>query len=460
MKKFKKVLSIALTALLIMQLGALCFGASAANADYKIVSPYEDVIWSGNNAWGAYKGTLHTHTTYSDADDTLPVMIKEYYNQDYDFVANADHGITGVEWNKEPDTQLLYTYQLLIDNPYEHLTDEEYEAITSGTYPLYDGTARNKKMVCVTGANEFNYISLTKNHVNGYFLPADKGNGFPGAENELGFEQAIKYIEENGGLSHINHPGDWLDSNSNPDIVNDPESIKFFGDLILKYDSCLGTEILNERNGTTGYDRILWDNLLMYTLPYGKNVIGFSNTDAHHTGTVDTSFSVFMMEENTVENIKKTMQSGALFAITRKLRPNDVIGPAEEIDVSNTDLPYPMFSSLTVDGHKITAEVTDADTIQWIANGKIISKSTVNDANPVITLDLDTISGAENFDYVRVEIFGEGGLCISQAMVIDDGSAHLTFEADEPTFFESIVNIFRGSKIFAIIVELYRLIKG
>mgnify|MGYP002519067139 CR=1 FL=1 len=278
MKKFRKILSIALTVLMIMQLGAVCLTAGAAS-DYTIESPYADVVWEGEGAWGAYKGTIHTHTTYSDGDDTLPVMIKEYYNQDYDFVANADHGITGVEWNKAPDTQLLYTYQLIIDNPYEHMTDEEFEGVTAGTYPLYDGTIRNKKMVCVVGANEFNNLSLTKNHVNGFFLPADKGNGFAGAENERGFDQALKFIEENGGLSHINHPGDWLGTNSNPDAVNDEANIKFFGDLILKYDSCLGMEVFNERNGTTGYDRILWDNLLMYTLPYGKTVIGYSNTD-------------------------------------------------------------------------------------------------------------------------------------------------------------------------------------
>ncbi len=455
MKKFKKALCILLSVMLCAQFGSLCFGAGETTADYTIVNPYADVIWSGENAWGAYKGSLHSHTTYSDADYSLEVMVKESYARGYDFLAISDHGVTGVEWNEEPYRHPLYFYQPILGNEFKHLTDEEYEAIKNGTYD-----DRGYGMTPVLGANEFNNLSLTKNHVNGHFLEADMGNAFPGAENEHGYEQAISYIHENGGISYINHPGDWLDSNSNPDVVNEEKSIEFFSDLLLRYDSCLGIEILNERNGTTGYDRILWDNLLMYTLPYGKNVIGFSNTDAHHTGTVDTSFSVFMMEENTVENIKKTMQSGALFAITRKLRPNDVIGPAEEIDVSNTDLPYPMFSSLTVDGHKITAEVTDADTIQWIANGKIISKSTVNDANPVITLDLDTISGAENFDYVRVEIFGEGGLCISQAMVIDDGSAPLTFEADEPTFFESIVNIFRGSKIFAIIVELYRLIKG
>lgn len=452
MKNFRKILSIALTVLMIMQLGAVCLTAGAAG-DYTIVSPYADVIWDGEGAWGAYKGTIHTHTTYSDADDTLPVMIKEYYNQDYDFVANADHGITGVEWNKEPDTQILYTYQLLIDNPYEHMTDEEFEGVTSGTYPLYDGTIRNKKMVCVVGANEFNNLSLTKNHVNGFFLPADKGNGFAGAENERGFDQALKFIEENGGLSHINHPGDWLATNSNPDAVNDEANIKFFGDLILKYDSCLGMEVFNERNGTTGYDRILWDNLLMYTLPYGKNVIGFSNTDAHHTGTVDSSFSMFMMEENTVDNIKATMQSGALFGITRKLRPNDTIGPDEEIDVMNTDIPYPMFSKLTVDGHKITAGVTDAEYVQFIANGKVISTMSVN-GNGTVTLDLDTIQGAADFQYVRAEVFGEGGICISQAMVIDNGTEPLEFTAPELSFIEKLTNFFHGTKLYAIIMEI------
>ncbi len=448
----KKFLSIVLTLLMIAQLGVIGF---AATPDYKIVSPYKDVVWTGDGAWGAYKGTVHTHTTYSDADDTLPVMIKEYYNQDYDFVANADHGITGVEWNKEPDTQLLYTYQLLIDNPYEHLTDEEFEQITAGTYPLYDKTIRNKKMVCVVGANEFNNLSLTKNHVNGFFLPADKGNGFPGAENEKGMEDAIKYIDENDGLSHINHPGDWIDSNDNPQAVNDPENIRILGDMILKYDSCLGIEVFNEKNGTTGYDRVLWDNLLMYTLPYGKTVIGYSNTDAHSTSTVDSSFSIFMMEENNVDSIKETMQNGAFFSVTRKLRKNVVndIGPDEEFNVMNTDIPYPMFNSLTVEGHKITASAKNVKTIQWIADGKVIKKATV-DGNGADTLDLDTIEGAENFSYVRVELFGEGGMCISQAMVIDNGTAPKEFVPKELTFLEKLYNFYRGTKLCAIIGEI------
>ena len=459
MKKFRKFLSVVLVALLVVQLGSGCIGAFASG-DYTIVSPYEDVEWEGENAWGAYKGTLHSHTTYSDATETLPTMIKEYYNQDYDFVANADHGITGVEWNKAPEKRFLYNYQLLIGYSFAHLTDEEYEQITSGSYPLYDGTIRNKKMVCVTGANEHNHLSLTKNHVNGYFLPESVGNGPVGGENEYGYEQAVKFVDECGGLSHINHPGDWLASNSDMNNVNSKEAVEFFGNLILKYDSCLGTEVFNEDNGTTGYDRILWDNLLMHTLPYGKNVIAFSNTDAHDKENVDTSFSIFMMEENNVENIKKTMQSGAFFGVTRKIRANPVLGPSNEIDAMNkTDIPYPMFKSLKVDGHKIIADVTDATAVQFIANGKVIKYSAVN-GDGTVTLDLDTIEGAEDFLYVRAEIMGEGGMCISQAMVIDNGTEPLEFVAPSVSFTENIKLWFRGTIIYSLVMELISLIKG
>ncbi|MBR5262584.1 MAG: hypothetical protein IKV49_02065, partial [Clostridia bacterium] len=261
MKSIKKIACVLLSIMMLAQFAVI--GASAAG-DYTIANPYSEVIWEGDGAWGAYKGTLHSHTTYSDAEDTLPVMVKEYYNQDYDFLAIADHGITGVDWDRAPDTQLLYTYQWIIGNPYDHLTTEEYTAIKDGSYPLYDGGSRDSGLLPILGANEFNHFSLTKNHVNGFFLPGTTGSGYAGAENEKGFETVIKYIDENGGLSHINHPGDWINSNANPDVVNDPYYIEFFGNLMLKYDSCLGIEVFNERNGTTGYDRILWDNLLMY----------------------------------------------------------------------------------------------------------------------------------------------------------------------------------------------------
>ncbi len=456
MKNRTKLLSILLTAIILMQAGFTAFAASENS--YTIVSPYDKVVWEGDNAWGAYKGTLHTHTTYSDADLDLPTMIKGYYNRAFDFVANADHGVTGVEWNKEPARPLLYMYQYLIGNKVGHLTDEEYEGIISGTYPLENGQPRGTGMTCVTGANELGYITLTKSHVNGYFLDPSVGNAWDGGEN--GFEEAVAFVDENDGLSHINHPGDWLQTNQNHDAVNDPANIKYFGDILLKYDSCLGTEVFNERNGTTGYDRILWDNLLMYCLPYGKNVIGFSNTDAHWLDTIDTSFMIFMMEENTMDKVKETMQSGAFFSVTRKLRANEFeIGPTEELDVANTDLPYPMFSNVITDGHKVSVNYSDAKQIQWIADGKVIAKQAVN-GNGTYTIDLDTIDGAEDYTYIRAELLGEGGMCLTQAFVIDDGSAPLTWEEEvvEMTFFEKFMAWFKDTRIYVLFQEIKRAI--
>lgn len=453
MKKSKKIMSVLLCFALLLQAAALGTTAFAAENDsYTIVSPYKDVVWSGENAWGAYRGNLHSHTTYSDGNIDLDTMVKKYYELGYDFLANADHGVTGVEWNKEPSRQVLYSYQTLLGYKVAHMSDEDYAAVTNGTY-----NNRGRKMVCVTGGNELNNLSLSKNHVNGFFLPSDVGNGFGGIENEAGYEKAIKFIQDNGGLSHINHPGDWIESNANPEAVNDPYNVKMFGDLILKYDSCLGTEVLNEKNGTTGYDRVLWDNLLMYCLPYGKTVLGFSNTDAHNLDNVDSSFSVFMMEENTVDNIKATMQNGAFFAVTRILRGNDFeIGPKEGFDVRNTDLAYPMFTELSVDGHRITVTATDAEEIQFIANGNVIAKQAIG--SDAVVLDLDQIDGAADFEYVRVELKGQGGMCLSQALIIDDGSEPLKFE-DNTTLAQKLVIAFKGTKLWTIIQEISYMIK-
>ena len=451
----KKLISLILCLCL---LSATAVFAVGAEGDYTIVSPYSDVIWEGENAWGAYKGTLHSHSTYSDADVDLATMVKAYYNQGYDFLANSDHGITGVEWNQEQPTLLLYTYQKLSGKTVAHLTDEEFEAITSGTYPLEDGSVRGKKMVCVTGANELNNLTLTKCHVNAFYLPADKGNGFGGTEN--GFEKAVNFTDSNGGLSIINHPGDWLESNNDISQVSKKENIEFFGDILLKYDSCLGIEVFNEKNSVTPYDRILWDNLLMYTLPYGKNVIGFSNTDAHVVENIDSSFSIFMMEENTDENIRKTMQSGASFLVTRSIKHgNSIIGPEEPFDVRNEDIPYPLFTKVSADGHKITVEAKDAHTIQFIADGKVIYKAAA-DGNE-ITLDLDTIEGAENFSYVRAEAFGDGGLCLTQALVIDNGTEPLRYEEanDFSSIAEKFIFLLKSTRFWTIIIELYRMTK-
>lgn len=414
----KKTLSIILS--VILALSVLSVPAFAVK-DYTIVSPYADVVWSGEGAWGAYKGNLHTHSTVSDADMDYNEMIINHYNQGFDFLAMTDHSITGKAWNEEPTHIPLYLYQYIIGNKTTRLTDEEFEGITSGTYPV-NGQARGYGMTCVTGGNELNGLTMTKCHVNGMFLPGKKGNNHLGFEND--HEGAVKLADKAGGISFINHPGDWLHSNRDISVVSDPENVHYFSDILLKYDSCLGMEVFNERNSVTPYDRILWDNVLMECLPYGKKVIAFSNNDAHVYDHIDSSFSVFMMEENTVENIKETMQSGSFFCVTRKLRSCEKLGPAEDINQINSELPYPEFTQLTVDGHKVTVKAKNCYNIQWVANGEVIASKDITQTPEKTTyvLDLDTINGAEDFLYIRCQLLGDGGCTLSQALVIDNGT--------------------------------------
>ena len=448
----KKLLCVILSVLFLVPFSA--FGASAPSG-YAIVSPYADVIWSGDNAWGAYKGNLHTHSFVSDARVDFRDMILEYYKQDFDFLAMTEHAVTGKAWNEKQPELPLYTYQRVIGNTVHTLTDEEFEGVTSGSYPV-NGKARGRGMTCVTGGNELNGMTVTKCHVNAIFLPENVGNHHLGFEND--HEGAVRLADKAGALSFINHPGDWFHGADDRALSFKSEYIDYYANILLSYDSCLGMEVFNENNSPTRYDRVLWDNILMKCLPYGKNVIAFGNGDTHYLNDVDSSFSTFMMEKNDMEHIRDTMKSGAFFIHTRVMGSDPVLGPKEDLGVKNQNLPYPMFTEVSVDGHKVTVKANQYNNIQWVANGKVIATQDITQSveDSTYTLDLDTIEGAEDFLYVRCQLIGSGGITLTQALVIDNGSEPLTYTRD--TSFKAqltrILHAIASARIFAIIDNL------
>ena len=81
-------------------------------------------------------------------------------------------------------------------------------------------------------------------------------------------------------------------------------------------------------------------------------------------------------------------------------------------------------------------------------------------ADPIV-LDLDAVEGSENFRYIRAEILGEGGICLTQALVIDDGTEPLAFHAEDhtPGIAERFKLFLRGLKIFNVFVEILRAIR-
>lgn len=165
---------------------------------------------------------------------------------------------------------------------------------------------------------------------------------------------------------------------------------------------------------------------------------------------------VFAMEENNVDNIKDAMLNGNFFSVTRHLGTNEVIGPETEIDAAGTDLMYPTFTSVTTEDHSVSVTVADCNYIQWIANGKIIASQDVTADSGVITLDLDTVDGAEDFMYVRAEIIGEGGLTCTQPIVLDNGEEKKEYvnETSVESILASIEFKLKSTRIYVIIARL------
>ncbi len=432
-----KVLSLLLVATMLFSVLQI---SSVAVVDYKITNPYESVtayLGSDNNH---YKTNLHTHSTYSDADIDLSAMVKGFYNQDFDVLAFADHGVLGVEWDKTPTLLALYQYNHVLLNDQSHLSTEEYNAILNGTYEDAHTTRTNTRgMQSVTGAIEANYLVAQKNHINGYFMNNNSTEGVMG--NEGDFETMVKMIEDAGGVSHINHPGDWLGSAGDPDIARDPGNVQYFANLMRKYDSCLGIEVYNAYDRPTSSDRILWDELLKVVIPEGRNVWGFGNSDAHNLFDIDTAFMDFVMPSYSDENLRTAMENGTFFSVSR-YESGERIGNGDA---------YPQVTCIMVDesADTITIIGKNCDTINWIADGEVIE--TAKGTNGVTASTIKLRSHADDIScYVRAELQGEGGKTLTQAFVCDDGNmddlinrgpANTTVPVDFIQVLRSLINL-------------------
>ncbi|NLP48737.1 MAG: hypothetical protein GX345_07325 [Clostridiales bacterium] len=407
--------------------------AAASSKTYRIVNPYESVDW---DSWGHYKANLHTHSTVSDGNDDFVDVIEEYYARDYDILAMTDHGVVNRGWNVTPSPLPILGFHMIFRRPVP-LTQERYEEITTGA----DRGGRG--MTDVPLGIELNAGVLKKNHINGFFV--DYGHGDWGKEND--FEGPIAAVDKLGGLTHINHPGDWLGSAKDIEIARDPKNVKFFADIIKKYPSCLGIEIINSHDSPTRHDRVLWDGLLESVIPTGRNVWGFANSDSHKMTEIDTGFEIFMMPENTVENVRTAMENGTFFAHGRIARP-------ELGDSFRGQGQYPVVNRISVDHENaiISLEALHYDSIEWVAKGEIIATgSTIN------LHDHEDQIGR----YVRAQLKGPGGICFTQAFITDDGSPAPEEEVENPLvkMWEDLIFKLKSLRIYVIVELIVKEIK-
>ena len=452
MRRTKKFISVVCVVALLA--GILSTGVYAANAerDYTIISPYADVDWS----WNQYKADLHTHTTASDGRSSLKDMIEINYDYGFDIYATSDHGLTSYSWTeqqvipalkvfvdmKHPDTEMIaleasggYTFD-----------GDSYQVVTEngGDYYFQDATA-DHKMLRVPYAIENNPSSLNNAHVNSWF--ADYGNGVLGGTSD--YETPIKAVHEMGGLSVINHPGEYTnarDEETTADAYDYSNAtykyyIDKFTHLLATYDSCLGIDINSKGDSRTRFDRKLWDILLMNLAPTGRNVFAIATSDAHSTDAAYTGYTEMLMPEQTVDALYTSMKTGAFFPSSKCLGNHEELeeianyllenanGNAEAVAIANDilerqktdynakyeaplDVDAPVINSVIVDDgdDTITLNVTDGLCVRWIADGETIAYGD--------SIDLDDYSKYIG-SYVRAEVFGVGGIAYTQAMLLE-----------------------------------------
>ncbi len=434
MKKSKKLISVALVVSLVMAL-FLPVSAFAGQVSYDITSPYETVDWE---TWNQYQAMLHAHTLYSDGTMDVKDVVEEYYRLGYDILAITDHGVVNKGWNRVPDVLDLIGYNQYI-NDFKPMSQERYEEIT------IEGAGRDgRPMLDVAYGIELNALVMRKNHINGFFV--DYGNGILGEEEN--YETVIAGNSAAGGITFINHPGDFICASRDESRARDLEQLKVFIDPLMKYDSCVGIEIFNLRDTVDRADRILWDTILQYAIPQGKNVWGFANDDSHALEDIDVTRDIMLMPELSNEALRTAMENGTFFACSRYAHiemGEDFIGEGE----------YAKISEVIVDDDAdvISVDASNYDVIEWIADGEVIATGD--------TLNLKQYSD-EIGCYVRFQIKNEGGIVCSQPFVCDDGDmsddAVEYPEEKEPSniivaFFKDLLEMLRKTLIGEIIYD-------
>lgn len=467
----KKILAVVLSILIVASTGVIAF---AAETDYAITNPYADVDWG---TFSAYKADLHSHTNASDGDNTTKEMAERHYELGFDIYAQSDHGTVNYSWTEKDSYDDTIKFIMMIKegaSPIVMLdkegTAENGKAYTVTTVDGDDFYAQEggHSMLRVPFANEQNPTSFNNAHVNTFF--ADWGHGRIGGTSD--YETPISAVDALGGVSVINHPGEYTNAR---DVLTTAEAyeekafgyyIDKFENILMNYDSCIGIDINSKGDSRTRFDRKLWDTMLSDLAPLGRNVLAIASSDAHNLGIVDSGYVMAMMPELTSAALKDALLSGAFFAqscycgntdelvaYSQALLASDnatAVALGEQMkaaadhnlaEIANgdkggefrfaEDAACTEVTSIAVDDADdvITINAENALYIRWISDGKVVAEGN--------SIDLDE---CENIgSYVRAEILSEGAVTYTQAFLLNyDGMPEADYNddfKDTDTFF-------------------------
>lgn len=413
----KKILSVILSVVLTFSFASIAFAAS--DVDYTIGNPYESVDW---DTWYAYKTQLHCHTTASDGASNIDATIEAYYAADYDILAITDHMTLGVRWDEKPQVVSLMRLVKSERTGFAALTP----LTTERREEILNGVGRNGKgMLEVTTGIELNGAVPNNSHINGYF--SDYGQGLIGIDGD--YETPAREVGERGGITFLDHLGDYTKAWEDYEISHDETFIRKFSKIFLENSTCVGTGINSAKDINTAADRILYDEILQVTVPRGVVPWSFSFSDSHSDtiDQIDRAFTVHMMPEQTVEALRTSMEDGTFFPVCRYARyemGEDYVGVGA----------YPTVNRVTVDNEKdtITLDVENYNKIVWVADGVEIAEGA--------KLSIDEYGDKIN-SYVRAYVVGDGGVLYVQPFTITRPGDVVLEDDVEPVYTYS--NFFR-----------------
>ncbi len=485
MKAMKKRLSLLLTLTMLCAF-ALPFHAGAADDAIAITNPYANVNWETVRT---YKTALHTHTNASDGSCTLKESIERHLEAGFDIVATTDHGTVNYSWSEPNPNKLIHGVLETLGRTggdLQYLGDsgafDNGVSYTCGAAANGDDylTADNGRVILrVPYGIENNAVSVNA-HVNGWF--ADY------ADNSVTtYEDAVRGVAAAGGVCVINHPGEYtkaryeLRSENAYDQTN--PAYRYYTDkfanLISKYDACIGIDVNSKGDNRTRFDRILWDELLRRFSANGENVFAIASSDAHQVHVIDTGFSLMLMPELTSDALRNAMENGEFFPASHCLGNYDelmdiaaalkefygetalyqkVSGTAEEMRarveaIESGELPadedigitystldengrfsgasFPSVNAISVDDAENTIALSagDALIVRLISGGKLLDTKKADAA----VFDLDDYGDALG-DYVRLEVFGEGGILYTQAFLLNAAENAGSSRVVSPTY--------------------------
>lgn len=395
-KTASSILAVALLAGSLSTAGAAGVPDRTGALDFTINNPYASVDW---DTYGQYKADFHAHSNESDGSPMPADTIEEHYKKGYDILALTDHNVTNTAWDRTDDpTGLGRTY----------LTSERLQEIT------YGADRDGRGMVAILNSDE----QSVSDHLNSFFTPFNNAAGAT-------LESNIAAVEALGGISHINHPGRYTggsDTSNNgatgEAASKNPATIQKYVDLFMKYNSCVGMEIINKLDGDSYSDRILWDGILQETMPQGRFVWGFSNDDTHSNAATGHSYNMMLMPTNNPTEVRKAMENGTFYASAKVAKREGYT--ITDYSVIN-DYQPPIITDISVDqdADTITIQGDYYNEVEWIADGEVIATGN--------TIDLNDYEGVVN-SYVRAQLKGDEGISFTQPFGItakNTGSAIL-----------------------------------